>query len=56
MWLFSDFQYDFRSSHSTAVCLTSVSDRITSAFSRSAAMQAGLDIFNNLACLSFLQT
>ena len=33
--LFSDFQYDFRSSRSTADLLTVVSDRIARAFNRS---------------------
>ena len=33
--LFSDFQYDFRSSRSTEVLLTVVSDRIDRAFNRS---------------------
>ena len=43
--LFSDFQYGFRSSRSTAGLLTVVSDRITRAFNRSGATQAvGLDI------------
>ena len=35
--LFSDFQYDFRSSRSTADLLTVVSDRIARAFNRSVA-------------------
>ena len=44
--LFSDFQYGFRSSQSTADLLTVVSDRIAKAFSRSGATQAvALDIF-----------
>ena len=45
--LFSDFQYSFRSSQSTADLLTIVSDRITTrAFNRSRATQAVvLDIF-----------
>ena len=38
--LFSDFQYGFRSSRSTADLLTVVSDRIASAFNRSGATQA----------------
>ena len=43
--LFSDFQYGFRSSRSTADLLTVVSDRIARAFNRSAATQAvALDI------------
>ena len=43
--LFSDFQYCFRSSRSTADLLTVVSDRITRAFNRSGATRAvALDI------------
>ena len=43
--LFSDFQYGFRSSRSTADLLTVVSDRIARAFSRSGATRAvALDI------------
>ena len=43
--LFSDFQYSFRSSRSTADLLTVVSDRIAWAFNRSGATQAvALDI------------
>ena len=38
--LFSDFQYGFRSSRSTADLLTVVSDRIARAFNRSGATQA----------------
>ena len=38
--LFSDFQYDFRSSQSTADLLTVVSDRIDKAFNRSGVTQA----------------
>ena len=38
--LFSDFQYGFRSSRSTADLLTVVSDRIAKAFNRSGATQA----------------
>ena len=34
MWLFSDFQYGFRSSVSTGDLLTVVSDRIERAFNR----------------------
>ena len=46
--LFSDFQYGFRSSRSTADLLTLVSDRITRAFSRSAAARTvALDISKN---------
>ena len=44
--LFSDFQYGFRSSRSTADLLTVVSDRIARAFNRTGATQAvTLDIF-----------
>ena len=44
--LFSDFQYGFRSSRSTADLLTVVSDRIARAFNRSGATgAAALDIF-----------
>ena len=43
--LFSDFQYDFRSSRSTAGLLTVVFDRIARAFNRSGATRAvALDI------------
>ena len=43
--LFSNFQYGFRSSQSTADLLTKVSDRIARAFSRSGATRAvGRDI------------
>ena len=43
--LFSNFQYGFRSSRSTADLLTVVSDRIASAFNRSGATRAvALDI------------
>ena len=38
--LFSDFQYGFRSSRSTADLLTVVSDRIARAFNRSVATRA----------------
>ena len=45
MWPFSDFQYGFMSSWSTADLLTVVSDRIARAFNRSEATQAvALDI------------
>ena len=45
MWTFSDFQYGFRSSRSTADLLTVVSDRIARSFNRSAATRAvALDI------------
>ena len=45
MRLFSDFQYGFKSSQSTADLLTVVSDRIARAFNRSGATQAvALDI------------
>ena len=40
MWLFSDFQYGFRSSLSTADLLTVVSDRIARAINRSGATRA----------------
>ena len=43
--LFSDFQYDFRSSQSTADLLTVVSDGIARAFNRSGVIRAvALDI------------
>ena len=43
--LFSDFQYGFRSSQSTADLLTVVSDRIARAFNKSGATRAvALDI------------
>ena len=46
--LFSDFQYGFRSSQSTADLLTIVSDRITRAFNRSGAARAMvLDTFKS---------
>ena len=45
MWPFSDFQYSFRSSRSTADLLTAVSHRIARAFNRSGATRAvALDI------------
>ena len=45
MWPFSDFQYGFRSSKSTADLLTVVCDRIARAFNRSGATPArALDI------------
>ena len=45
MWPFSDFQYGFRSSRSTAYRLTVVSDRVARAFNRSGASRAvALDI------------
>ena len=45
MAFFSDFQYGFRSSRSTADLLTVVSDRITRAFNKSGATRAvALDI------------
>ena len=45
MWLFSDFQYGFRSSVSTGDLLTVVSDRIERAFNRSGATRiVALDI------------
>ena len=40
--LFSDFQYGFRSSQSTADLLTVVSDRIARTFNRSGAIQGFL--------------
>ena len=40
MWSFSDFQYGFRSSQSTADFLTVVSDRIARAFNRSGTTRA----------------
>ena len=46
MAFFSDFQYGFRSSQSTADLLTFASDRIARAFNRSGASRAvALDIF-----------
>ena len=45
MWSFSNFQYDFRSSQSTADLLTVVSDKIARAFNRFGAIWAvALDI------------
>ena len=45
MWPFSDFQYGFRSSRSTADLLTVVSDRIARAFNTTGATRAvALDI------------
>ena len=45
MFFFSDFQYGFRSSQSTADLITVVSDRIARAFNRSGATRAvALDI------------
>ena len=47
--LFSDFQYGFRSSRSTADLLTVVSDRIARAFNRSGTTRAvALDISKTL--------
>ena len=61
--LFSDFQYGFRSSRSTADLLTVVSDRIARAFNTSGATRAvaldisnALDISKGLACWSSSQT
>ena len=59
--LFSDFQYGFRSSRSTADLLTVVSDRIARAFNRSGATRAvALDMlfgmlvfFTNLSLMEF---
>ena len=46
MAFFSDFQYGFRSSQSTADLLTFASDRIARVFNRSGASRAvALDIF-----------
>ena len=46
MWLFSDFQYGFRSSRSTADLLTVMSDRIARDLNRSEVTRAVvLDIF-----------
>ena len=46
MWLFSDFQYGFRSSRSTADLFTVVSDTIARAFNRPGATRAvALDVF-----------
>ena len=66
MWTFSDFQYGFRSSRSTADLLTVVSDRIARAFDGSEATRAeALDIskafdrvwhasfFTNLSLMEF---
>ena len=53
--LFSDFQYGFRSSRSTADLLTIVSDRIASSFNRSGATRAvALDIFKVLTGFGML--
>ena len=56
--LFSDFQYGFRSSQSTADLLTVVSDRIARAFNRSGATRAvALDIskaFDRVGMLVFI--
>ena len=40
MWSFSDFQYGFRSSRSTADLFTVVSDKIARAFNKSGATRA----------------
>ena len=57
--LFSDFQYGFRSSRSTADLLTVVSDRIARAFNRSGATRAvELDIskaYDRVSHVSLLQ-
>ena len=46
IWSFSDFQYGFRSSRSTADSLTHLSDRIARAFNRSGTTHAvSVDIF-----------
>ena len=48
--LFSDFQYGFRSSRSTADLVKDVSDRITRAFNRSGATRAvTLEIYPRLS-------
>ena len=48
--LFSDFQYGFRSSRSTADLFTVVSDRIARGFDRSGATRAvAFDIFKALS-------
>ena len=57
--LFSDFQYGFRSSRSTADLLIVVSDTIARAFNRSGATRAvALDIkaVDRVACWSSSQT
>ena len=58
--LFSDFQYGFRSSQSSADLLKVVSDKITRTFNRFGPTQGvGLDIskaFKSLACWSSSQT
>ena len=58
--LFSDFQYGFMSSRSTADLLTVVPDRIARAFNRPGATQAvALDIskaFDGLVCCSSSQS
>ena len=60
MWLFSDFQYAFRSSQLTADLLTVVSDRIARAFNMSGATRAvALDIskaFDRVMYAGLLQT
>ena len=58
---FSDFQYGFRSSRSTADLLTVVSDRTAQVFNRSGATRAiALDIskafWHDLTCWSFSKT
>ena len=53
--LFSDFQYGFRSSQSTADVLTVVSDRIARAFNKSGATRpVALDIFKALTGFGML--
>ena len=47
--LFSDLQYGFRSSQSTADLLTVASDRISSAFNRPGAGFGMLVLFTNLS-------
>ena len=54
MWPFSDFQFYFNSSRSTADLLTVVPDRIARDFNRSGATQAvALDIFTAFSTLIF---
>ena len=57
MAFFSDFQYGFRSSRSTADLISVISDIIVRAFNKSGATRAvALDIFKGLACFSSSQT
>ena len=48
MWPFSDFQYGFRSSRSTADLLTVVSDRIARTFNKSGAIRVVALIYPRL--------